>query len=455
MIRIRSLIFIVTLCIVPCCMQGQDVQVAVFGGSASDEFASMVQCADGGFLFCGTTGSGSFADTDIYVVRTDENLNCVWNNLLGSNGIDRGTGVAEAPDGSIYICGYSNSYSAGGYDIVVFKLNADGQQQWMRILGGADWDISAGLALSSTGTVFICGQTYSMGAGNGDGYLAEVDENGELVTEWTFGFEEEDALLGICSMNGSIVVCGFQKQEGIRKAFLARVENGSVVWSHLNAYGNGHSEISAVAVGNDQVYACGSFDGATYLQGYFQILDENGNELLWDTAEAPGDYAYASIVPGAGGFLVAGRTEAYGFGGFDGLVYAFTDFGGYEGGLFYGTIWNDRFQAIVLTDDGFAVCGKREAGVNQIQAVAMHYRRPVIYSEDILAPSEQGCLSVGLSEEKKEIDWSGFFQVYDTMGRMIHSGFTENLMNERLNFSSGIYVLFLPEKGISRKVILR
>lgn len=450
------IVFVVFLNVLAPQYCAQEVVVAAFGGSAFDEFTAMTRSSSGGFVLCGTSASGSFLNTDIYVARVDDELSCIWNVLIGGSGIERGTGVVEAADGSIYVSGFTNGFGAGGYDILLARISPQGELEWMRTLGGEDWDFSSAIALAENGDVLICGRTWSSGAGNADGYLARVSPDSDLITEWTFGDVGNDALNDVISVSGGMAICGYYTVNSVRQAFISRLnDDGSVHWSELSSYGFGDCELSSIAFGNDHLYTCGVMQGTTYQQGFFRRLDLDGSQTLWDTALAPGSYSYQDIVPVPGGFFVTGKTRAYGFGENDGLVYSFTDSGGYEGGLFYGTNREDEFHAIVLTDEGFAVCGNRESAANQWQAIAMHYRRSALYSEDIMSPADQGCLTVGIEEEGFPETLDGNYQILDLSGRLICKGFTENLLQINPDLPSGVYVITLPEKGLSRKIMVR
>jgi hypothetical protein len=100
-----------------------------------------------------------------------------WHTFYGSNGWDRGTGIALDASGNVYVTGYSattwNGPSgesplhahSGGEDIVVLKLSSSGAYQWHTFYGSGDRDEGLGIALDASGDVYVAGR--SDGSWNG------------------------------------------------------------------------------------------------------------------------------------------------------------------------------------------------------------------------------------------------------------------------------------------------
>lgn len=99
-----------------------------------------------------------------------------YSTFLGGSGggADYGYGIAVDSAGNAYVTGQTSSadfpmshplqgvYGGGSYDAFVTKLNADGSALvYSTYLGGSANDRGHGIALSSTGNVYITGYTYS------------------------------------------------------------------------------------------------------------------------------------------------------------------------------------------------------------------------------------------------------------------------------------------------------
>jgi len=100
------------------------------------------------------------------------------NGANGGVGGDHGNGIAVDSNGSAYVTGYTlasdfptknplQGAKAGGYDVFVTKLSADGSTLiYSTYLGGEGSDFGAGIAVDASGSAYIVGATNS-GRGGG------------------------------------------------------------------------------------------------------------------------------------------------------------------------------------------------------------------------------------------------------------------------------------------------
>lgn len=112
--------------------QGQTF-IKLFGGNGSEEGKDLIALPDGGFVMVGSTtsSSGTFipnGEKDVYVVRTDNIGNVVWENSYGGTGDDVGNSVILGTNNSLYVCGevtQDSSLIVGLRDMIVLNLNLD------------------------------------------------------------------------------------------------------------------------------------------------------------------------------------------------------------------------------------------------------------------------------------------------------------------------------------------
>ena len=74
-------------------------------------------------------------------------------------------GIAIDSSGNLYIGNYTKSSGSGNHDLHTAKLNKLlGTVQWKRTLGGSSLDFNeAGIAVDSSGNAYITGSTNSAG----------------------------------------------------------------------------------------------------------------------------------------------------------------------------------------------------------------------------------------------------------------------------------------------------
>jgi len=171
------------------------------GGKNDDEGNSLIQTSDGSYAIAGTTKSFGAGERDVYVVKLDANGNLQWTKTIGGKEDDKGYSLIQTSDGGYAIAGVTKSFGAGERDVYVVKLDAKGNLQWTKTIGGPkdDWGLS--LIQTSDGGYAIAGSTISFGAGEWDVYVVKLGANGNL--QWTkTGAGEADICIVKLDRNG-------------------------------------------------------------------------------------------------------------------------------------------------------------------------------------------------------------------------------------------------------------
>ena len=79
----------------------------LYGGNGSEEGRDVIELPDGGFVMVGSTTSNSNGGKDVYVVRTDNIGNLVWQSNYGGEKDDVGNSVILGSNNTLYVCGES------------------------------------------------------------------------------------------------------------------------------------------------------------------------------------------------------------------------------------------------------------------------------------------------------------------------------------------------------------
>lgn len=154
------------------------------GGTGDDRAFGIAIDSAGAAYVTGSTQSSNFPIRNAYQANltgaknafaaklTPTGNNLAYSTYLGGNGSDAGNGIAIDSSGSAYIVGDTtstnfpvNSYQRtyrGGQDAFVVKLNAGGNAlAYSTYLGGGNTDHGAAIAVDSTGAAFVTGSTSS------------------------------------------------------------------------------------------------------------------------------------------------------------------------------------------------------------------------------------------------------------------------------------------------------
>jgi hypothetical protein len=292
----------------------------------------------------GVVGVNSAGERDVFVAKYSPSGALLWSRTFGGSGTDIGTSIAT--DGvNVYLTGvFSGTFniggttvsSAGGLDVFVVKLNADGTYGWVRQVGGASIDQVSGISVS-------------------------VTQNGVrvYVTGIFFGTADFDPGAGTFNMTSS----------GQFSAFILKLNaNGNFVWARQiggsgaadRASGNG-----VTADFDDNVYVTGSFAGtvdfdpgtgtrsvtATSVAAFVQKLDANGSLVWVDTFDSDIQANGADISANqVGSVLVTGT--------FDGTV----DFDPGPGSAIRTSQGSDDLFVLRLDQDTGGLVWVRQAG---------------------------------------------------------------------------------------------
>jgi len=292
------------------------------GGPASEEGNSLIQTSDGGYVIAGFTESFGAGETDVYVVKLDANGNLQWTKTIGGKGWDAGLSLIQTSDGGYAIAGYTTSFGAGDYDVYVVKLDAKGNLQWTKTIGGTKDDRGASLIQTSDGGYAIAGYITSFGAGGGDVYVVKLDAKGNLQWTKTIGGPADEIGFSLIQISDSgYAIAGYITSFGAGggDVYVVKLDaNGNLQWTKtIGGPGDeaGYSLIQTSDGGYAIAGATQSFGAGKKEDVYVVKLDANGN-LLW-TKTIGGendDRGFSLIQTSDGGYAIAGTTSSFGAG---------------------------------------------------------------------------------------------------------------------------------------------
>ena len=152
--------------------------IATLGG-ASDEYGYGIAVDSFGNVYVtGRTSSQGAGSDDVLIAKYDTSGTLLWQRVLGGANFDSGYGIAVDSSGNVYVTGSTSSQGAGSDDVLIAKYDTSGTLLWQRVLGGASSDYGSGIAADSSGNVYVGGYTSSQGAGNLDVLIARLPRDG-------------------------------------------------------------------------------------------------------------------------------------------------------------------------------------------------------------------------------------------------------------------------------------
>jgi len=149
-----------------------------YGGTATDNGHSVQQTSDGGYIVAGYTDSFSHGGDDFAIYKLDSSGNKVWFKHYGGTDDDRGYSVQQTSDRGYVVAGTTNSISSGDNDICILNLDSSGNRTWIAIRGGAQDDESYSIQRTSDGGYIVAGQTKSYTYGDSDFAIYKIEQSG-------------------------------------------------------------------------------------------------------------------------------------------------------------------------------------------------------------------------------------------------------------------------------------
>ncbi len=298
-------------------LSAQSTFQKIYGG-AGNETGNHIISVEDGYVIAGQTTSPT-GDLDAYLLRINADGDVLWQNNYGGSQEDAFTLVTAASDGGFLAMGDTRSAGAGGKDVFLVKVTADGFVEWTKTFGNSNDEVSPTQAkivrldngyfvagyrdnggsissffvrLLNDGTVvwertltsasnflvgnYATGDTiYAAGAINNDGCLAKIDLNtGDLLFLRTFPQPFNDALYNVRpTQDGNLLLSdgtwsatgGTEQRQWLMKTRL----DGTVLWS--KTYGKAGINLRGVA----NNVSDGGFILVPYTSGFNEASDAN------------------------------------------------------------------------------------------------------------------------------------------------------------------------------------
>jgi len=105
---------------------GNKVWDKTLGGTSEDWANSIIQTKDGGYMVAGWTSLMGAGKTDVWIVKLDKRGDLVWDKTFGGSENDEAHSIIQTEDGGYAVAGWTKSKGAGNSDVWVLKLDENG-----------------------------------------------------------------------------------------------------------------------------------------------------------------------------------------------------------------------------------------------------------------------------------------------------------------------------------------
>jgi hypothetical protein len=236
---------------------------------------------------------------------------------------------------------------------------------WTNTFGGIEDDIALSVQQTSDGGFIMSGRTFSFGAGMADAYLVKTDASGTEQWSQTYGDSMYDRGPSVQqTSDGGYVIAGqtWSYGAGQYDVYLVKTgASGSEQWYQTfgdSLYDIGYSvqltsDGGYIIAGKTQSYGAGGYDvyliktGASGSEQWSQTFGGSSDEEGWSVQQTSD-----------GGYIIAGSTESYGAGGYDIYLIKTDATGTEQWSQTFGGSGTDRcFSVQQTTDGGYIIAG--------------------------------------------------------------------------------------------------
>lgn len=259
-----------------------------FGGDKLDRGIYITQTSDGNYIALGYTGSYKSTD-EVYLIKIDKDGNELWSKTYGGEkDNDFGWTLLETEDKGFMIAGWTGSFGAGGSDVYFIRTDSKGDTLWTRAVGGEKDERVTNIIKTYDGNYVAVGQTESFGAGERDGYLIKINDDGKIIWTKTYGDELLDRTFYVKeNVNHDLLISGITSNNsngGEDVLVIKTDEYGNTIWQKNYGYELDDVGHDIILTPSNEIIVSGYYqreEGKEYHNPYFVKLSTEG-EVIWE-----------------------------------------------------------------------------------------------------------------------------------------------------------------------------
>lgn len=268
-----------------------------YGGSGDDEAVKIIETSDHNYVVIGYTASFGAGEMDAFALKIDTSGNILWSYTYGQRYKDYISSVIELHDKSLLMIGRTNPDPGGsnsGLDNLVIKVDSNGKQIWAKSYGGFSADLAFD-AIETSDLGYLCfGSTASTGVGKQDSYMFKLNADGDLLWDKTLGGTGNESYYSVIKTSYNKIYASsstWSTSNGDLDAYLSEIdENGNVLWE--KTYGGSGLEYST----NVQETS----DGRLMIAGNTSSFGNGGTDLYFIKLDTAGNMLWNSCIGGKG-----------------------------------------------------------------------------------------------------------------------------------------------------------
>ncbi len=335
-----------------------------FGGHY-DDMANDIISLDDGFLLVGKTQSFGEGSSDAYIIKTDKFGNKVFSAAYGGRNGEVANAVVEMDD-CFMVAGMTNSFGNRVQSIYLSKISKTGDFIWQKAYYSDEDDYYSAMDMVRIGknNLLLAGteEHVKFFSSQVDFYLTSINTDGQRNGIKRYGGEDPERANSIISTTDGYVIAGLTDTwgHGREDAYVVKIDkDGNRLWH--NAYGfKGDETANQIIETKDGGYILVGSSDSDYRnqKGVYVVKLRSDGMRQWQSlyGSRENDEGFG-IAEAADGYVVAGYTK--GTDNYDSDVYLIKidKNGNIMWERKYGSSKDDRANAIIKVNGGYAITG--------------------------------------------------------------------------------------------------
>lgn len=263
---------------------GNELWSKVYFSPYWDYSYKAIETQDEGILLVGYISTAINGPSNVYLIKTDENGNELWNLEFGGSDSESARDVLELDDGDFLISGSKHEEQGSSQDAFLARVDSQGNLLWVKDFGAENlYDYPAKVRSTSDGGCVLAFQARVSGTSiNTDYKLIKLDSSFNTQWEKTFGGDEQEELEGVTqTLDGGYCLVGRGRSFGD--------SNGDIYVVKTDSLGNSSRNLLKGTVFFDTDNSC-TIDTLNELTLPNIIVHINGNDTITRMSNEEGIY---------------------------------------------------------------------------------------------------------------------------------------------------------------------
>jgi len=334
-----------------------------FGGEGSDEANSIQQTTEGGYIVAGRTVSLGSGGKDIYILKLNSKGEAEWEKTFGGEGSDEANSIQQTTEGGYIVAGWTVSLGSGGKDVCILKLNSKGEAEWQKTFGGEYGDGASSVQQTTDGGYIVAGWTYS--SDSQDVYILKLSSKGDIDTTAQGDIDTTPPEVKFISPSdgvepGGTININIEATDDVELEKVILYIDGKKIKEYTSAPYTYTWDSSKATEGTHTITAeVVDKSGNVRTKSVTTIMDKI-KDISWQKTFGGEDDDGANSIQQTsdGGYIVAGWTTSFGSGRYDVYILKLNSKGEVEWQKTFGGGDDDvAFSIQQTTDGGYIVAG--------------------------------------------------------------------------------------------------